>query len=133
MADFKELQVWQRSRRLTKGVYLATAKFPADERHGMTSQIRRAVVSIVANIAEGSGRHSAADQSRCYRIASASSREIEALLIVAVDLEWISEPNSQPLFKELDGIQRMLSSLIRYCRSQPKTQNHQPSTRNPRP
>jgi four helix bundle protein len=133
MADFKDLQVWQRSRQLSKVVYHATARFPREELFGMTAQLRAASVSIVANIAEGSARHTLTDQSRFYRMAIASSREAEALLILAVDLEWISAPSAQPLFEALDGIQRMLSSLIRYCRRQPRPRTHHRSTLNPEP
>lgn len=115
MGDFKDLVVWGRSRVLVRQLYDATTRFPATETHGLVSQIRRAAVSIAANIAEGSGRQTDRDQARCYRIALSSARELENLLILSCDLELIPERDHAALACELDQIQRMLLAMIRHC------------------
>ncbi|NOU47567.1 MAG: four helix bundle protein, partial [Bacteroidales bacterium] len=66
---FENLEVWQKSRILVKSVYVLTASFPNDEKFGLTSQMRRACVSVSSNIAEGSTRWSQKDQARFYEIA----------------------------------------------------------------
>lgn len=119
MADFKDLQVWQWSRALVPTLYAATHKFPASERTGLATQIQRAVVSISANIAEGSARHSLRDQARCYRIALASAREVESLVLLAGDLHMVDSRLLEQIVAELNQIQRMLSGLIRSCFQRP--------------
>jgi len=82
---FEKLTVWHSARRLNGEIYTATLAFPKEELFGLTSQIRRAAVSIAANIAEGSGRNSDADFARFLEIAYASAMELAALLYVATD------------------------------------------------
>lgn len=82
---FEKLTVWQSARRLCGEVYTATQGFPKEELFGLTSQLRRAAVSIAANIAEGSGRNSDADFARFLEIAYASTMELASLLYVAAD------------------------------------------------
>ncbi len=124
MADFKELLVWQRSRALVPTLYSATGDFPPSERSGLATQIQRAGVSISANIAEGSARHSLRDQARCYRIALASAREVESLVLLAGDLHMIDSRPCEQIVAELNQIQRMLSGLIRSCVRRPAEARH---------
>jgi four helix bundle protein len=91
MHNFKELKIWQKARILVKEIYLLTKKYPADERFGLTSQTRRAAVSIMLNIAEGSGRKTNADFSHFLDISVGSIREVQSAIIVAFDLEYIIE------------------------------------------
>jgi four helix bundle protein len=77
MQDFRQLKVWQKAHRFVLHVYEATQKFPAEERFGLTSQIRRAAVSIPANIAEGAVRSSDADFGRFLHIALGSASEVD--------------------------------------------------------
>lgn len=86
MQDFKQLDVWQRSRRFVADIYRITSIFPATEIYGLTSQIRRASLSIPTNIAEGFARSTNADTARFIQIAIGSSSEVESLLIIASDL-----------------------------------------------
>ena len=86
MHRFKELEIWKKSRKFCSEIYSATADFPADEKFGLTNQLRRASVSIPSNIAEGSSRNSQKDFSRFLEIAIGSAYEIETQLIIASDL-----------------------------------------------
>ena len=86
---FRELAVWQLAMDLTEQVYRATANFPADERFGLTSQMRRAAVSIPSNIAEGHGRNSTPDFRHFLGIARGSTREVETQILIAERLSLI--------------------------------------------
>jgi four helix bundle protein len=89
MQDFRKLRVWQLNRELTVEIYKATADFPRDERFGLTSQTRSAVVSVGANIAEECGRGSRADTLRFLQIAMGSSVELLHHLITSSDLGFL--------------------------------------------
>lgn len=86
MQRFTDLKVWRRGHSLVLGIYRATATFPAEERFGLVSQLRRAAVSVPANIAEGSQRDSPADYARFLNIAQGSLAEVQYLLLFARDL-----------------------------------------------
>jgi len=109
MQRFTELKVWQRSHALALDVYRTSAGFPADERFGLTQQLRRAAVSIVANIAEGSKRQTGADYARLLNIAEGSVAEAEALLRLARDLLFAGA--FEPLIDECEQISRMINTL----------------------
>ena len=87
MQPFTELKVWQRSHALVLEIYTLTRDFPAEERFGLTSQLRRAAISVATNIAEGSRRQHAQDFARFLNIAEASLAELEYLLMLTHDLE----------------------------------------------
>jgi len=93
MRDFKKLNVWRKAHLLTLEVYKATAGFPRDELYGLTSQVRRACVSIPANIAEGYGRDGEAEFGRFLRIALGSASELEYHLCLAFDLKFLKNTN----------------------------------------
>ena len=116
MVDFTDLQVWKRSRELANGTYALTKHFPPDERNRLTDQLRRATASVLANLAEGNGRQSPADQARCYRIALGSARETKALLILSQDQAFMSADRAQELLEVCEQVQRMLVGLLKYCR-----------------
>ena len=111
MQRFTDLKVWQRSHALVLEIYRLTAVFPADERFGLTSQLRRAVASIPANIAEGSKRSYRKDYAGFLNIAEGSTAEVEYLLILARDLGLIDGKRSAPLLGEIDELARMLHAL----------------------
>ena len=111
MHNFKQLSVWQKSRQLVKEVYRVTATFPAEERFGITNQIRRACVSICVNIAEGSGRGTLKDFNRFLDNALGSDFEVETLLIVSNDLEFLSNQEFEKLNPKVDEIGKMLYGL----------------------
>lgn len=95
--SFEKLEVWQDSKDFSKLVYLYSSRFPTDEKFGLTSQIRRASISVVSNIAEGSSRSSLKDQVRFLEIAYGSLMETYAQLIMASELGYLDDLD---LFKE---------------------------------
>ncbi len=113
MRNFKRLKVWSRGQELAVASYRATKGFPGSELYGLTNQIRRSAASIPANIAEGCGRSGDAELARFLRIAMGSATELESHLILASELGYLSPLRAQELRRNLDEVQRMLSSLIR--------------------
>jgi four helix bundle protein len=111
MQSYKQLRVWQRAHALTLAVYRLATDFPADERFGLCSQLRRAAVSVPTNIVEGSKRHTNADYARFLNIAEASLAETEYLLLLASDLGYLSNDAHPPIAAEIDEVARMLHAL----------------------
>lgn len=111
MQRFTEIKVWQRSHALVLQLYRATAGFPADERFGLTSQLRRAATSVPTNIAEGSKRRTSAEYARFLNIAEGSLAETEYLLLLSRDIGYLSGDQAAPLLTEVDEIARMLHHL----------------------
>jgi four helix bundle protein len=111
MHNFKELLVWQKSRILVKDVYELMVSLPNTEKYGIVSQIQRAVISIPANIAEGSGRGSNKDFSRFLDISIASAFELETEIILCCDISFISEHNLNLILPKIQEIQKMLYSF----------------------
>jgi four helix bundle protein len=111
MHNFRELIAWQKSRLLVKSVYVLTSQFASDEKYGMTSQLRRAVVSIASNIAEGAGRTSEQDFARFIDIANGSAFEVECQLILCGDLGLVPETEVDKHIEEVKEVQRLLFGL----------------------
>jgi four helix bundle protein len=111
MQHFSDLKVWQRSHALVLEIYKATKSYPGDERFGLVSQLRRAAVSVPANIAEGAKRETAADYARFLNIAEGSLSETEYLLLLSRDLGYIAPEIYEPLQREASEIARMLFAL----------------------
>jgi len=111
MHNFKELIVWQKARMLVKEIYLIVNSFPEEEKYGIISQIKRASISIPANIAEGAGRNTDKDFSRFLDIATGSSFELETLIILSLNLEFIDDSIYLRIIKYIEEIQKMLFSL----------------------
>ena len=109
MGDFKDLKVWQRARRFAGLVYEVTDGFPPKEQYGLTAQTRRASVSIMSNLAEGSGRGSDRELLRLVRMALGSSREVESHLILAQDLRFGKPERLSSLRTEVQEIRCMLA------------------------
>jgi four helix bundle protein len=112
LKDFKELKVWHKSYGLALALYEASRLFPREEIYGLTSQLRRAAVSIGANIAEGCGRRSDGELVRFLQIARGSASEVEHHLLLARDLKFLPPVIHQDLDKRLQEVQRMLTSLV---------------------
>ena len=109
--SFETLEIWKRSRALTIEIYKLTALFPDNEKFGLISQIRRAVVSVETNIAEGSGRESDKDFAHFLTIAKGSLSEVRSLLSLSVDLRILAGSNGRELIRETEEIQRMIFSF----------------------
>jgi four helix bundle protein len=114
---FEDIQAWQKARKATKKVYEATRASEFARDFGLRDQVRRASVSIMANIAEGFGRHSDREFANFLSIAHASVSEAQSHLYVALDLEYISETTFLDLYELLDEISRMSRALAIHLRS----------------
>lgn len=97
MRNYKKLEIWELARQFAVSCYIYTQPFPREEVYNLTSQIRRASVSIAANIAEGSGRESDADFHRFIRIALGSLNEVETLFAISSDLGYISQEQCEEI------------------------------------
>jgi four helix bundle protein len=119
LKNYKELKVWQKSYELCLEIYRITAKFPKEEIYGLTSQIRKFVVSIPSNIAEGYGRKTTLDYIRMLYISYGSVCELETQILLAGDLNLIEKSELGPLKKDIAEIERMLKSLIKSLENKP--------------
>jgi four helix bundle protein len=111
MFNFEKLEVWQKAIALADVIYTETRKFPADERFGLTNQMRRSVVSVSSNIAEGSSRSSKADFGRFIEIGTGSIFELVSQSFIARRQDFLSQENFQTIYSGADEIGRMLSGL----------------------
>jgi len=116
--DYKDLVVWQRGMELARAIYALTPALPADERFGLTQQIRRAVVSIPSNIAEGHERRSRADFKRFVAIACGSVAEVETQLELAVRLGFVGREAVDAAVQLCGEIGRMLRAMERALREE---------------
>jgi four helix bundle protein len=112
MQNFKELKVWEKSHQLTLSIYKSSAKFPKEEVYNLTSQLRRASVSIPANIAEGCGKNSQAELANFLNISLGSANETEYFLILSKDLDYLTEEQYIILSNNINEVKGMLISLI---------------------
>jgi len=111
--SYRDLVVWQQALALAEGCYTLTRTYPRDELFGLTSQIRRAAVSIPANIAEGYGRDITGAYVQSLRIAQGSLKELETHLMISERVGIAPEGATESLMASCDEIGRMLRSLIR--------------------
>ena len=112
-AGYQDLLVWQKAIALVKLIYRITQKFPADERFGLVSQMRRAAVSIPSNVAEGQARHTTGEFIQFVSHAEGSNAELNTQLIIAVDLEYCTKSDADPVFELMTEIRKMLNALRR--------------------
>jgi four helix bundle protein len=111
MHQFKNLEIWKRSRYFCSKIYAVTSNFPDNEKFGITNQLRRASVSIPSNIAEGSSRASNKDFLRFLEIAIGSAYEIETQLLISNDLDFLEFDTLKILLYELEEIVKMISKF----------------------
>ena len=109
--DFRDLDVWKLARAVAADAYRVTRDFPKYEVFGMASQVQRAAVSIVANIAEGAGRMGGAEYKHHLSIALGSAAELRALMIVSVDVGHLGETTAQGFYERIDRLEMMLHGL----------------------
>lgn len=115
--EFTDLKVWQESHRLVLFIYEETANFPREEIFGLTSQMRRAVVSISSNIAEGFGRKSYKEKIQFYFLSLGSLYELRNQIIVARDVKYISGKSFDKLQEQSMNVQRLLHAFINKSKS----------------
>ena len=111
MHNYKEMKIWQKSRALVKVVYEISKSLPKEELYALTSQIRRAAISIPANIAEGAGRGTDRDFRHFLDISRGSLFELDTLLILSNDLGYISESELNPVMENINEIIKMMVSF----------------------
>lgn len=111
MNSFRKLNVYVKSKKLVTDVYRLMRKFPKEEQYALCDQLRRAVISIPSNLAEGSGRQSNKDQSHFYTIAYGSLMEVLAQMDIALELEYINKDDFAQLEIEIEELARMLSAM----------------------
>jgi four helix bundle protein len=111
--SYRDLNVWQLSIELVKGVYRVTQKFPAAEIYALTSQIRRAAISIPSNIAEGQGRASSKEFRQFLGIAMGSMAELETQLIIATEIDYMTSIELDRFQSSIDTIRKMTKSLAK--------------------
>lgn len=111
MHNYQELIVWKKSIALAIDIYAATKSFPAEEKYGITSQIRRSAVSIPSNIAEGAGRGTNKDFANFIAHAAGSAYELETQLLIALRVEFLNNEGYKSLQFELEQIKKMLFTL----------------------
>ncbi len=110
---YKDLLVWQKGMNLAKLVYKLTVRFPSEERYGLTSQLRRAAVSVPSNIAEGQARQSTREFIQFLSHAEGSLAELETQLLLGVEMGFAQESDVQPALQQIDELQRMIVALRR--------------------
>jgi four helix bundle protein len=126
--SYRDLDVWQQSRLLVKYIYQLTKKFPKEEQFGLITQLRRAAVSVPSNLAEGCGRNHFKDSVQFFFISRGSLYEIETQLILANDLEIMSEEELKQVIDQVTKCKKLLNGFINYF--QQKASNNQPTTIN---
>ncbi len=110
--SFRDLVVWKRSMDLVERIYMLSRRFPADERFGLTSQLRRATVSVPSNIGEGARRKKTKAFLNHLDIALGSQAEVEVQVEIARRLGYVSEPDYKKTQAEIEEIGRMLNGLF---------------------
>jgi four helix bundle protein len=120
--SYRDLRVWQNAMDLVVSVYHETQGFPKEERYGLTSQMRRAAVSIPSNIAEGKGRSTDRDRALFFCHARGSLLELETQILIGQRLTYLNDQGADSLIKISAELGRMLNSLIQSIRVRESTQ-----------
>ena len=114
---FEDIQAWQKARELNNGIYKATKKVPFAKDFSLQDQIRRASVSIMANIADGFGRRSKKEFSNFLNMAHGSAAEVQCHLYIALDQNYISHDHFKVLYKETEEVSKMIQGFMNYLNS----------------
>ena len=112
MSDYRKLLVWRKAHELALAVYQVTTTFPVAELYGLTSQLRRASVSVAANIAEGSGRGTQRELARFCRISRGSLNELEYHLLLSKELNYLSDSTWEDAASRIAVLRRMLAGFL---------------------
>jgi four helix bundle protein len=112
MRNYRDLQVWGKAHNLTLALYRVSQGFPREEIFGITSQLRRAAVSIGANLAEGCGRRTSSELARFVRIAMGSASELDYHLLLSRDLGFMDGDDFERTSIDLTEVRKMLTSFL---------------------
>jgi four helix bundle protein len=122
MRNFRDLEVWKEAIEIVKKVYTITSSFPITEKYGLVSQMNKSAVSIPSNIAEGCSRKTSIDFARFIEIGLGSSFELETQIIIATNLDYISNEQAEIIIAELNILQKRINAL-REAILNPKTKD----------
>ncbi|MFN5309443.1 MAG: four helix bundle protein [Candidatus Kapaibacterium sp.] len=117
--NYRELIVWQKSINLAKKIYACTQPFPKEEMYGLVSQMRRASISIACNIAEGQARNTTGEFKQFLGISKGSLAELETMLILSSEMNFLTEENLQTLSKDCEEISKLLNGLLKSLSTRP--------------
>ncbi|HZK12445.1 MAG TPA: four helix bundle protein [Atribacterota bacterium] len=119
--SFEELIIWQEARKFANDIYKLTKKYPQEEVYGLTSQMRRAAVSVMSNIAEGFDRRTTKEFISFVMIARASISEVQNDLYISLDLNYINKEDFKTHYDHARKIGKLVNGLITYLKSQTKS------------
>ena len=122
---FEEIQAWQKARAATARIYELTKNHEFAKDYGLSNQIRRAAVSVMANVAEGNGRRTNNDFAGFLAQAHGSAAEVQSHLFVALDLKYIDQKQFDEVYSLMDEVSRMVMSLAQHLRNSKQTQRTQ--------
>lgn len=114
--SFTDLEVWREAHKLVLMIYKSTKTFPKEETFGLTSQMRRAVVSITSNIAEGFSRYSYKEKVQFYAMAHGSLTELQSQLLIVRDIKYLDEKNFSQLYDQSIIVHKLLNAFIKKTR-----------------
>ena len=115
--SFTDLDAWKEGHKLVLMIYLTTKNFPKEELFGLTSQIKRAAVSITSNIAEGFSRQSLKEKIQFYLIARGSLTEIQSQLLIARDIKYLDKEKFNEIAEQSVKVSKLINGLIKYCKN----------------
>lgn len=115
--SFEDLEVWNKAKDLVLKIYTMTANFPKEETYGITSQMKRAALSVPANIAEGFGRYHYLDKAKFYLNSRGSLFELKNFVLISIHLKFIDVDNANELINEMDQLGVKLNNLVNATRS----------------
>jgi len=126
--SYQKLDVWIQSKDLVKAVYSLTKQLPKEEQFSLTSQLRRAAISIPANIAEGCGRNHYKDSIRFFYVSRGSLYELETLLVIAHELDYLRKDSLNSGLESINSCKRLLNGFINYYQTKAENQTsaHEP-------
>jgi four helix bundle protein len=116
ISQFEDIEAWKKGRELAKGIYTVTARGEFARDYGLKDQIRRAVVSVISNIAEGFSRQTDQEFVQFLHIAKGSTSEVQSQLYIAADLGYISQEEFTNLYNQADEVARLVTGFIKYLK-----------------
>jgi four helix bundle protein len=128
MRNYRDLQVWKKAHDLALELYRVSQRFPREEIYGITGQLRRAAVSIGANLAEGCGRRTSTELARFVRIALGSASELDYQLLLSRDLGFMAAEEFTSASASLTEVRKMLTSFLNSVEAQIETQSRAAAT-----